>query len=80
MQRVDREYQGKQNVQQQQQQQQNQQQIGNHLLLSQYAIPQEQCSAGVSTTGTLPQHTLNIDIAMQRQQGVFLHCFVFGVD
>lgn len=42
------------------------QQSHNHLLLSQYGVPQEQCS---STTNSALPHTLNIDIAMQQQQG-----------
>ncbi|XP_022906707.1 ankyrin repeat domain-containing protein 17 isoform X2 [Onthophagus taurus] len=51
---VDREFLGKQ-------------QTHNHLLLSQYAVPPEQCQQTANTS--LP-HTLNIDIAMQQQQGL----------
>ncbi|KAF5307348.1 hypothetical protein FQR65_LT07065 [Abscondita terminalis] len=42
------------------------QQARNHLLLSQFAIPQEQCANNVPTT-PLP-HMLNLDIAVQQQQ------------
>ncbi|KAF5300066.1 hypothetical protein FQA39_LY11258 [Lamprigera yunnana] len=42
------------------------QQARNHLLLSQFAIPQEQCPNSVATT-PLP-HMLNLDIAVQQQQ------------
>ncbi|KAK4881046.1 hypothetical protein RN001_004365 [Aquatica leii] len=41
------------------------QQARNHLLLSQFAIPQEQCANNVPTT-PLP-HMLNLDIAVQQQ-------------
>ncbi|KAK9744180.1 Ankyrin repeats (3 copies) [Popillia japonica] len=44
------------------------QQSHSHLLLSQYGVPQEQCTS--TTTNSALPHTLNIDIAMQQQQGL----------
>lgn len=43
------------------------QQARNHLLLSQFAIPQDQCPTNAAST-PLP-HMLNLDIAVQQQQG-----------
>ncbi|XP_031335923.1 ankyrin repeat domain-containing protein 17-like isoform X2 [Photinus pyralis] len=42
------------------------QQARNHLLLSQFAIPQDQCTNNVTST-QLP-HMLNLDVAVQQQQ------------
>lgn len=42
-------------------------QAHNHLLLSHYGVTQEQCTSAAQNS--LPPHTLNIDIAMQQQQG-----------
>lgn len=65
-QRVERELHGKQQQQQSQQLPQSQQHTHNHLLLSQYPIPQDLCPSSIPNTPL--QNVMNLDIVSQQQQ------------